>query len=631
MSYDPDDFDNNPFAEPQRHDVLNSDEFKPDQTLTASLIAGVASHYADNPYNNVYDNGDGALAGTGGAAAGPLSGFADDGNSDDHNDNNNTAAALLNKQKQDLPSLPPGHEEVSINDDHSYQQQQQHKQEENQQGQDGEQQQGEEQPKEFKPDLTLLPERRSKKNYKISIKVAGIERVAKKDPIVKFDAYTNLPNFRGTVFKDIRRSYNELEKFFSYLNGANPECFIPGLPAPLTSFGAGSEEDEATVTRQLQEWFDKITSNPILIRNEEFVFFVENDFGYSPINKGKVPATGLKRKTLKQFQPPYDEVVELVEFRPYIKLVYLNTQNIIKIFDKLTKLRKTFGLHVAELGNKITDLAVLESMHPGMVNLWQKFGKSMVIYGDIEAIKAVYEQGLLGDEVKMISNDAYIIKEQLTNRHLLMRELLNAEQLTRSRHAQALKIKTKKYEDPIKIDQIISELEDSKKVEDNLRLKVKRISSNMLIEKNQVLNHQEKKLKRVVRDYTKKIIENERKILSNFEKIRIDVRLVDENGGLSRLGRENYPKLTSNLRNSQRYDGDDWSGDRKHRRASSNVLVGSGAGSASPDKDQAISGAKNKLKGNNGGSTLALEDEEEEPSETVDARSAATLLGTLTF
>lgn len=443
--------------------------------------------------------------------------------------------------------------------------------------------------------LKFLPERRSKKNFFIKIQVSGIERVARKEPIVKFLVQTSLPSFRAATFKDVRRTYGELERFFEHLNGANPECFVPSLPAPQTSYGPGASEDEAALTQLVQEWFDRVTLNPILIRNDEFVYFVENDAGYSPVNKGRVPATGLRRKTLKQFQPPFDENTELVAFRPYIKSIYLGTQEAHRTFERAAKLRKSFGLQTVELGHKITELATMETKHPGMANLWHKFGRCLVVYGDIEAVKLVFEMALFGDPIQQLSSDLYVIKEQLTNRQLLMRDLVSAEQTTRAKHAQAVKAKTRRYEDPGRIDQIITELEESKKTEDLLRSKVQRVLDNMLIEKKEVLAYQDRRIRSILRKYIEKEIETERRALSNFEKIRLDVRLVDENGGLSRLGRENYPRIGL-VRVSQRADGDDWSGDRKARRG--------------------LTDTKPKVRVTEG---------------EFDAKTAASLLGTLTF
>ena len=68
-------------------------------------------------------------------------------------------------------------------------------------------------------------------------------------------------------------------KLQDHLIYANPECFVPALPPPVTSAGAGTEEDEKRMKQELQRWFDVISSNPILIRDEEIMLFVESDFG----------------------------------------------------------------------------------------------------------------------------------------------------------------------------------------------------------------------------------------------------------------------------------------------------------------------------------------------------------------
>jgi len=54
---------------------------------------------------------------------------------------------------------------------------------------------------------------------------------------------------------------------------------VPALPPPSTSAGAGTEEDEKRMKTELQRWFDVISKNQVLIRDEEIMLFVESDFG----------------------------------------------------------------------------------------------------------------------------------------------------------------------------------------------------------------------------------------------------------------------------------------------------------------------------------------------------------------
>jgi hypothetical protein len=47
----------------------------------------------------------------------------------------------------------------------------------------------------------------------------------------------------------------------------------------VTSAGAGTEEDEKRMKAELQRWFDALSVNPVLIRDEEIMLLVESDFG----------------------------------------------------------------------------------------------------------------------------------------------------------------------------------------------------------------------------------------------------------------------------------------------------------------------------------------------------------------
>lgn len=197
--------------------------------------------------------------------------------------------------------------------------------------------------------------------YKLQAKITGLERAARKDPILRFDVHvrllvpcsprtqihtdcrlfqTNLPKFRTTQFRDVRRLHSEFVKLAEYLISANPETMVPAVPPPLTSAGAGTDEDEIRVKALMQRWFNYVCSNEVLARDDEMVLFVESDFGYSPMVKKKQPATGVRRKLLKQFAPPPDDTPDLSEARPIVKLFYLGSMDAGHKVDKLVKSRR---------------------------------------------------------------------------------------------------------------------------------------------------------------------------------------------------------------------------------------------------------------------------------------------------
>jgi hypothetical protein len=102
----------------------------------------------------------------------------------------------------------------------------------------------------------------------------------------------------------------------------------------------GTDEDEARVKAAIQRWLNVVCSNDVLMRDEEMVFFVESDFGYSPVVRMKQPATGVRRKVLKQFAPPPDDTPELHEARPVVKMFYLGALDTSQKLERVVKTRR---------------------------------------------------------------------------------------------------------------------------------------------------------------------------------------------------------------------------------------------------------------------------------------------------
>ncbi|ODQ81801.1 hypothetical protein BABINDRAFT_58495 [Babjeviella inositovora NRRL Y-12698] len=458
----------------------------------------------------------------------------------------------------------------------------------------------------------LLPERfhAQKSQAKITVKISTIDFSKRENPIVTLDfTLEHLPGYRKAAYKDVRRSYAALGKFQKYLEIANLEVFVPSVPPAVTSYPTG-EQEQTKVRRDLQNWLDYVTGNPVVIRDDEFVHFIESDFDYTVINahhKAAV-ATGLKRKTLKQLQPPYDSFTELAEFRPFVKSVYQTATKLTKQMERIGRLDRLHSVALADFGAAFQPLAEAEAgraravSHPGMVRMWQKVAKTLAANADLLLAQSAVELATLGDEFRIVASDAYIVKECLTNRHLVMRELIQAQDSTKSSHTRVVKIKNRSVIDPLKVDEAIKALEFATQIEKNLTLQVKRISGEMIIERGEIMARMETRLNSAVTSYTLAKIETARKTLRNLEQIRGDIRAVDERGGLSRLGRDHLPARGECGAASQSNKGDSWS-NRTTR---------------------AIDVVKNRS-----------DEQEMEPEEpqgpAFDARSAAALLGSCTF
>ena len=138
----------------------------------------------------------------------------------------------------------------------------------------------------------------------------------------------------------MRRTHSEFVKLCEHLISSNPEALVPAVPSALTSAGAGTDEDETRIKALVQRWLNNVCGNDVLMRDEEMVFFVESDFGYSPVVRMKQPATGVRRKVLKQFAPPPDDTPELHEARPVVKMYYLGTLDAGQKLERVVKARR---------------------------------------------------------------------------------------------------------------------------------------------------------------------------------------------------------------------------------------------------------------------------------------------------
>ncbi|KAJ9312520.1 hypothetical protein DTO271D3_7222 [Paecilomyces variotii] len=464
--------------------------------------------------------------------------------------------------------------------------------------------------------------------WKLQAKITGLERTGKKDPILRFDVHTNIPKFRTTQYRDVRRTHSEFVKFAEHLISNNPEALVPAVPPPLTPAGAGTEEDEIRVKANMQRWLNYVCSNEVLVQDDETVLFVESDFGYSPVVRMKQPATGVRRKVLKQFAPPPDDTPELQNARPVVKMFYLGAMDASQKVDRVVKARRGLGLAESDFGVKLGQMHVQET-HTGLASAYRKLGRVIQTVGDYHAAQGTAEATTLGDPLNYHSSDAFIVKETLTNRHILLRELIQAQQAARSKRAAADRLKASSSVRPDKVDEAISSLDEALSHENYLTKKTQRVTSHLLHEKRRWFDRTTNELLASIREYTLRQIEAERRTLSTLESVRPDIRAIDSSGGLSRLGREAHPAARrASLASSQGPKGDAWSGVPRRGDSLSRSITGSYVAPVPDDEEVNGNGAgKGRVRALSGVGSIPEEDDDDR----LDARNAASRLATSTF
>ncbi|KKZ68513.1 hypothetical protein EMCG_05797 [[Emmonsia] crescens] len=470
--------------------------------------------------------------------------------------------------------------------------------------------------------------RPSAPQYKLQAKITGLERTGKKDPILRFDVHTNIPKFRTTQFRDVRRTHSEFVKLADHLISSNPEAIVPAVPAPLTPAGAGTDEDEIRVKASMQRWLNYVCANDVLMQDDEMILFVESDFGYSPVVRMKQPATGVRRKVLKQFAPPPDDTPELQDARPIVKLFYLGTMDTGQKVDRVVRARRGLALAESDLGVKMGQMHVQET-HPGLANAYRKLGKVIQAVGDYHAAQGTAEATTFGDPLNYHSSDAFIVKETLTNRHILLRELIQTQQTARSKRAAADRLKGSSSVRSDKVDEAISSLEDAQAHEEYLTKKTQRVTTNLLQEKRRWFKRTTSDMLLSIREYTLREIEAERRTLSTLESIRPDIRAIDASGGLSRLGRESHPAARrASLAASQGPKGDAWSGVPRRGDSLNRSISGSFVAPIREDEGEA-NGGRTRNRSLSASGMVGLPEEEDD--DRVDAKNAASRLATSTF
>jgi len=299
--------------------------------------------------------------------------------------------------------------------------------------------------------------------------------------------------------------------------------------------------------------------------------------------------------------------------------------------DKLVKARRGLGLAESDFGVKLGAMNVQEP-HQGLANAYRKLGKTIQTTGDYHAAQGTAEATTIGDPLQYHSQDAFIVKETLTNRHILLRELLQAQQLTRSKLNAADRLKASSSVRREKVDEAISALDEARSNELYLLGKTQRVTANLLQEQRRWFARTAADLRLSIREYVIREIEAERRTLATLESVRPDIRAIDSSGGLSRLGREAHPAVRrASLAASQGPKGDAWSGVPRRPDGLNRSISGSFMSNVPEEngEEQQGAGRERALSGASAGGLKGVKEEDDE--DRVDARNAAARLATSSF
>jgi hypothetical protein len=280
-----------------------------------------------------------------------------------------------------------------------------------------------------------------------------------------------------------------------------------------------------------------------------------------------------------------------------------------------------------DLGHKLAAMHVQET-HPGLSLAYRKLGKVIQATGDFHAAQGTAEATTLGDPLQYHSSDAFIAKETLTNRHIILRELLQAQASTKSKMSAADRLKASSSVKRDKVDEAIAALDEARSHEDYLLQKSQRVTTNLLQEQRKWFARSASEMRYAIREYVVRQIEAERRTLATLESVRPDIRAIDGSGGLSRLGREAHPaQRRAPMSSSQGPKGDAWSGvprrpgDGLNRSMSGSFPAPAGVPEEEEEGEEGSTGRKRAT------SKAGADDDEDR----IDAKNAASRLATTTF
>ncbi|BEI83821.1 hypothetical protein CcaverHIS002_0404250 [Cutaneotrichosporon cavernicola] len=319
----------------------------------------------------------------------------------------------------------------------------------------------------------------------LRLRIAGLER-NRKDLLVRFDASTNLPNFRTSLYRNLQRSYVEFQRFAEQLQLCCPQTIIPALPLPHTS-AATDEEDDRLVRIILQRWFSRVADDPQLQKEDELRSFIESDFGYNPIPPPSArkqstggAATSVLTAALSKVvrRGPLDEDDEIMSARTTLERLEPAWAAAANSIGNLSKARKALASAQAEVGAKLIGLATDES-DMNLATAERKMGRAYEQMSGMAVQQITSDNVILNDSLAYQSSNARAGRDALAQRTQILEDSHSSTKTAITKRRNVERMKGSSNINPQKVDDAISEMEEANAIEDRLTSNLNAISAHL--------------------------------------------------------------------------------------------------------------------------------------------------------
>ncbi|CAK9786972.1 hypothetical protein CC85DRAFT_286185 [Cutaneotrichosporon oleaginosum] len=319
----------------------------------------------------------------------------------------------------------------------------------------------------------------------LRVRIAALER-NRKDLLIRFDASTNLPNFRTSLYRNMQRSYVEFQRFAEQLQLCCPQTIIPALPLPHTS-AATDEEDDRLVRIVLQRWFSRVADDPQLQKEDELRSFIESDFGYNPIPPPSArkqttgaAATSVLTAALSKVvrRGPLDEDDEIMSARTTLERLEPAWVAAAGSVGNLSKARKTLAAAQADVGAKLIGLATDES-DMNLAAAERKMGRAYEQISGMAGQQITSDNVILNDTLAYQSTNARAARDALAQRTQILEDSHSATKTAITKRRNVERMKGSSNINPQKVDDAIAEMEEANAIESRLTNNLNAISAHL--------------------------------------------------------------------------------------------------------------------------------------------------------